>query len=44
MIKIIYEVDIMPVKEGDKVKVEYKGTFEDGTEFDSSEKHGKPCL
>jgi len=32
----------MPVKKGDKVKVEYKGTLEDGTEFDSSEKHGHP--
>ena len=32
----------MPVKEGDKVKVEYTGLFEDGTVFDSSEKHGQP--
>jgi FKBP-type peptidyl-prolyl cis-trans isomerase 2 len=32
----------MPIKEGDKVKVEYTGTLEDGTVFDSSEKHGKP--
>lgn len=32
----------MPVKNGDKVKVEYEGTFNDGTVFDSSEKCGAP--
>ena len=32
----------MPVNEGDTVKLEYTGTFEDGTVFDSSEKHGRP--
>jgi len=32
----------MPIKKGDKVKVEYKGTLDDGTVFDSSEKHNKP--
>lgn len=26
----------MPIKDGDKVKVHYRGTLEDGSEFDSS--------
>jgi peptidylprolyl isomerase len=29
--------DIMPVKKGDKVKVDYTGKLDDGTVFDSSE-------
>lgn len=32
----------MPVKSGDKIKVEYTGTLEDGSVFDASEKHGQP--
>lgn len=32
----------MPVKNGDKIKIEYTGTLEDGVIFDSTEKHGKP--
>ena len=36
------EMICMPVKKGDKIKVEYEGKLEDGTVFDSSEKHGKP--
>ena len=30
------------VKKGDKIKVEYTGTLEDGSIFDSSEKHDTP--
>ena len=32
----------MTVKTGDKVKIEYTGTLEDGTIFDSSADHGTP--
>jgi len=32
----------MTIEQGKKVKIEYTGTLEDGTVFDSSEKHGKP--
>jgi FKBP-type peptidyl-prolyl cis-trans isomerase 2 len=31
----------MAVKNGDKVKIQYEGKLEDGTIFDSSEKHGQ---
>jgi len=32
----------MIVKKGNKVKVDYTGTFDDGVVFDASEKHGQP--
>lgn len=32
----------MKVEKGNKIKIEYTGTLDDGTVFDSSEKHGKP--
>ena len=32
----------MPIKNGDKVKIDYEGILEDGTIFDSSKKQGKP--
>jgi FKBP-type peptidyl-prolyl cis-trans isomerase 2 len=32
----------VPIKEGSFVKVEYTGTFEDGTVFDSTEDQGSP--
>ena len=32
----------MTIKKGDKIKVEYEGTLDDGTVFDSTEKHGAP--
>ncbi len=32
----------MAIKKGDKIKVEYTGSFESGEVFDSSEKHGQP--
>jgi peptidylprolyl isomerase len=32
----------MAVNKGDKIKVEYTGSFENGEVFDASEKHGEP--
>jgi FKBP-type peptidyl-prolyl cis-trans isomerase 2 len=32
----------MPVENGNKIKIEYKGTLDDGSVFDSSEAHGEP--
>lgn len=32
----------MPIEKGDRIKIEYEGTLEDGTVFDSSAKHGEP--
>ena len=32
----------MPVKKGDKVKLDYEGKLEDGSVFDSSENHEGP--
>ena len=32
----------MTIEKGNKIKVEYTGTFENGEVFDSSEKHGQP--
>ncbi len=40
--KDINDKNLAVVKSGDKVKVEYTGSFEDGEIFDSSEMHGQP--
>lgn len=32
----------MAIEQGNKVTLDYTGTLDDGTEFDSSKKHGKP--
>lgn len=41
--KILTEGDGSKPSESDVVKVHYKGTLVDGTEFDSSFKHGRPA-
>jgi FKBP-type peptidyl-prolyl cis-trans isomerase 2 len=40
--KYMLELKNMKVKKGDKIKIDYTGTFDDGKEFDSSTKHGAP--
>ncbi len=32
----------MPIKDGDTIKINYTGTLDDGTVFDSSENHDQP--
>ena len=32
----------MPVKEGDKIKIDYEGRLDSGEVFDDSKQHGKP--
>ena len=32
----------MPVQKGDKIKVDYVGSLDDGTVFDRSDAHGQP--
>lgn len=41
--KVIQEGEGTPPTKDDKVRVHYRGTFIDGTEFDSSYKRGKPA-
>jgi FKBP-type peptidyl-prolyl cis-trans isomerase 2 len=33
---------LLAIKDGDTIKIDYTGTLDDGTVFDSSEDHGEP--
>lgn len=35
-------VDTISIKKGDRIKIEYRGTLDDGTVFDSSERNNEP--
>ncbi|WP_340818637.1 peptidylprolyl isomerase [Methanolobus sp. WCC4] len=34
----------MPIEDGDTITIDYTGTLDDGTVFDSSEKHDEPLV
>src|SRR5208337_1740094 len=35
---------VMPIEKGNQVSVEYTGTLEDGSTFDSTDEHGEPLV
>lgn len=43
-VEILQEGSGEPVKQGDKITVDYAGAFEDGTKFDSSIDRGQPFV